>query len=122
MKTLYKFKEKIYTYTELVTLYSHSRVNKKIAFNEWFENNLSNGNIVNYTEKKDNLTLYEVIDYAYLHDLNSNQVHFQDNHGKCFTILDAEIGSIGIDGENRIFTFEELENDYKENKVFNICK
>ena len=121
MKTLYKFKGNKYTYNQLREIYSHSRMNKKTTFDDWFNQKILNGNIINYTEHKKCLTLEEVVNYAYIHNAVPCEIHFEHNDGKTFKVLNAELGLISVEGANKVFTYDELENKYKNEKIFNIC-
>lgn len=122
METLYQFKGtgNIYTYKQLQMFFLHGR-KRKITFNEWFNNSISDGTIINYTDKKNNLSLEEVVEYAFLHDMKFSEVHFQHDNGKEFTVLDAEKGLFSIKGRDGFFTFEDLELDYENEQVFSIC-
>lgn len=128
MKTLYKFLKtkkagKIYTCKNLEYLFfkeKNRRKNKNITFKEWLQDNLDNGVIINYSDKRNELSLEEVVEYACLHDNKFNKLKFIDNDGNKYIILDAVIGLFMIECNDKIFSFDDLESHYKDKKVFSI--
>lgn len=106
MRDLFKFKEyRGYTGT----------------FYDWIREELDNGRIINYTEKKAGLSLDEILEYAVVHNMKFSDIRFRHDNGKLFTLLDADKGLFGIEGRNGFFRLEDLELDYENEAVFSIC-
>ena len=105
MKNLFRFKEyRGYTGT----------------FEDWIKEELENGYIIDYTEKKSDMSLQNILEYARLHDLKYGDICFRYNNGKKFKVLDADMGLFSIEGKRGFYTLSDLEVDYENEDVFSI--
>lgn len=106
MRNLFKFKE-YRGYTE--------------TFEDWIKSELDIGYIINYTEKKSNMSLQNILEYARLHNFKYGDICFEHDNGKKFKVLDADMGLFSVEGKSGFYTLSDLEVDYEDEKVFKIC-
>lgn len=91
------------------------------TFEDWIKEELDNRHVINYTEKKSDMSLQNILEYAQLHDLKYGDICFKHDNGKKFKVLDADMGLFSVEGKSGFFTLSDLEVDYEDEPVFKIC-
>ena len=112
-----------YTESQLLDIYCFLKYKKNIGtFEDWIQSEIDEGYIIDYTNRTEQLSAEEILEYAVRHNKKYSEITFRHENGKEFVLLDTDLELFRDVSQSKYMTLRDMEMDYENEPLFTIIK